>query len=88
MRRPCGMPLPGRFSLIHMADYDPTANFGESSRPGRIVPVGEGMIDGSIVMEAALMSDIAEHGFNVEMESEQLWEDVETSLENLRSMEL
>jgi sugar phosphate isomerase/epimerase len=78
----------GRFSLLHMADYDPSANFGESSRLGRIVPVGEGMIDWSIVMEAALMSDIADHGFVVEMESEQPWDDLETSLQNLRSMKI
>lgn len=78
----------GRYSLLHMADYDPTAHFGEQSRLGSIVPVGEGMIDWSAAIEAATRSDIADHGFVVEMESEQAWEDLETSIENLRSMEI
>jgi sugar phosphate isomerase/epimerase len=76
----------GRYVSLHMHDYDPAAKAAEPGRLGRIVPCGEGMIDWPAVLRAAMRSDIAEHGFIVEIETEAPLEGLRKSVEFLRTL--
>jgi sugar phosphate isomerase/epimerase len=76
----------GRFSSLHMHDYDPAMQGREPGRLGGIVPCGEGMIDWPAVLRAALQSDIAEHGLIVEIETEEPLEGLRRSIGFLRSV--
>jgi len=78
----------GRYSSLHMHDYDPAMQGSEPGRLGGIVPCGEGMIDWPMVLRAALKSDIADHGFIVEIETEEPLEGLRRSIEFLRSVEI
>ena len=76
----------GRYSSLHLSDYDPAM---KSRRPGRLgatVPIGEGMIDWPAVLRAAMKSDIADHGFIIEMETRDPLEDLRKSISHLKSV--
>ena len=76
----------GRFSSLHMHDWDPTKKSSQPGRLGGIVPCGEGMIDWPALLNAALKSDIADHGFIVEIETEEPLEGLRRSIEFLRTV--
>ncbi|NIM51476.1 MAG: TIM barrel protein [Gemmatimonadales bacterium] len=76
----------GRYSSLHMHDYDPAMKGREPGRLGGIVPCGEGMIDWPALLQAALQSDIADHGFIVEIETEEPLEGLRRSIEFLRTV--
>jgi sugar phosphate isomerase/epimerase len=76
----------GRYSSLHMHDYDPAMPGGQPGRLGGIVPCGEGMIDWPALLRAAMQSDIAEHGFIVEIETEAPLEGLRKSVEFLRTV--
>jgi sugar phosphate isomerase/epimerase len=77
----------GRYSSLHMHDWDPAMKSSQAGRLGGIVPCGEGMIDWPALLNAALKSDIADHGFIVEIETEEPLEGLRRSIEFLRSVE-
>lgn len=77
----------GRYSSLHIADYDPAAK--SSRRPGRlgaVVAVGDGMVDWSALLRASLKSDMADHGFIIEMETSEPLEDLRKSIAHLKSV--
>jgi len=76
----------GRYSSLHMHDYDPAMKGGQPGRLGGIVPCGEGMIDWPALLQAALQSDIVDHGFIVEIETEEPLEGLRRSIEFLRTV--
>lgn len=79
----------GRYSSLHIADYDPAAK--SSRRPGRlgrVVAVGEGMVDWAALLSASLKSDMADHGFIIEMETEEPLEDLRKSIAHLRAVQV
>jgi sugar phosphate isomerase/epimerase len=76
----------GRYSSLHMHDYDPTKKGREPGRLGRVVPCGEGMIDWPVLLRAALKSDIADHGFIVEIETDEPLDGLRRSIEFLRTV--
>jgi sugar phosphate isomerase/epimerase len=76
----------GRYSSLHMHDYDPAMPGRQPGRLGGIVPCGEGMIDWPALVRAAMRSDIAEHGFIVEIETEAPLEGLRKSVEFLRTL--
>jgi len=78
----------GRYSSLHMHDYDPAKKGREPGRLGGIVPCGEGMIDWPVLLQTALQSDIADHGFIVEIETEEPLEGLRRSIQFLRTVEL
>jgi len=78
----------GRYSSLHMHDWDPTLKSRRPGRLGGIVPCGEGMIDWPALLKAALMSDIADHGFIVEIETEEPLEGLRRSINYLKTVEL
>jgi sugar phosphate isomerase/epimerase len=78
----------GRYSSLHMHDYDPAKKGGEPGRLGGVVPCGEGMIDWPVLLKAALESDIADHGFIVEIETEEPLEGLRRSIEFLKTVEV
>jgi sugar phosphate isomerase/epimerase len=78
----------GRFSSLHMHDYDPAKKGREAGRLGGIAPCGEGMIDWPALFNAATKSDIAEHGFIVEIETEEPLEGLRRSIAFLRTVEI
>ena len=78
----------GRYSSLHMHDYDPTIKGRVPGRLGGIVPCGEGMIDWPALLQAALKSDIADHGFIVEIETEEPLEGLRRSIAFLRTVEV
>src|SRR5690606_17410064 len=51
----------GRFSALHLSDYDPEADEG--------APLGSGSVDWPALFEAARKSDIADYGYIVEVET-------------------
>jgi sugar phosphate isomerase/epimerase len=77
----------GRFSSLHMHDYDPAKKGRQAGRLGGIVPCGEGMVDWPALFNAAMKSDIAEHGFIVEIETEEPLEGMRRSIGFLRTVE-
>ncbi len=79
----------GRYTALHMHDYDPTLK--TESRPGRIggiVPLGEGMIDWSAALSAAMQSNIAEHGFIVEIETDEPLEGLRRSINYIKTVQV
>jgi sugar phosphate isomerase/epimerase len=78
----------GRYSSLHMHDYDPAMKGRVPGRLGGIAPCGEGMIDWPALLRAALQSQIAEHGFIVEIETEEPLEGLSRSIEYLRTVEV
>jgi sugar phosphate isomerase/epimerase len=76
----------GRYSSLHMHDYDPAAQAAEPGRLGRIVPCGQGMIDWPALLRAGMRSDIADHGFIVEIETDEPLEGLRQSIEFLRTV--
>jgi len=78
----------GRYSSLHMHDYDPAKKGGEPGRLGGIVPCGQGMIDWPVLLKAALKSDIADHGFIVEIETEEPLEGLRRSVEFLKAVKI
>lgn len=76
----------GRYSSLHMHDYDPARKGREPGRLGGIVPCGEGMIDWPVLLRAALKSEIADHGFIVEIETEEPLDGLRRSIEFLRTV--
>lgn len=59
----------GRYSALHMHDWDPKAQSPSPDSKGKIVPVGEGIVDWVTLLKTAQKSKIADHGFIVEIES-------------------
>ena len=78
----------GRYSSLHMHDYDPAKKGEEPGRLGGIVPLGEGMIDWSEVLTAAMKSDIADHGYIIEIETEEPLEGLRRSIDYLKTVEV
>jgi sugar phosphate isomerase/epimerase len=78
----------GRYSSLHMHDWDPAKKGREPGRLGGIVPCGEGMIDWPVLLRKALESEIAQHGFIVEIETEEPLEGLRRSIAFLRTVEL
>ncbi len=77
----------GRYSSLHMHDYDPAMKHPRiPGRLGGIVPLGEGIVDWSACLKAAMMSDIADHGFIVEIETEEAFEGLERSIAYLKTV--
>lgn len=77
----------GRYSSLHMHDYDPAMKHPRiPGRLGHIVPLGEGMIDWSTVLKAAMKSDIADHGFIVEIETADAFEGLRRSIDYLKTV--
>lgn len=70
----------GRFTSLHLADYDPQTQSG--------VPVGSGAIDWPALFEAARMSDIDDLGYIVEVSSEEPYEGVTKSHAYLSRLKL
>jgi len=60
----------------------------QEGRLGGIVPCGEGMIDWPELLKTALKSDIADHGFVVEIETEEPFEGLRRSIDYLRTVEI
>jgi sugar phosphate isomerase/epimerase len=78
----------GRYSSLHIADYDPAMKSRRPGRLGRVVAVGDGMIDWAAVLRAAMKSDMADHGFIIEMETEKPLDDLRKSIAHLNSVSL
>ncbi len=78
----------GRFSSLHMHDYDPAMKGGQPGRLGAIVPIGEGMVDWSEALAAAMKSDIADYGYIIEIETEEPLEGLRRSINYLKTVEV
>ncbi len=78
----------GRYSALHMHDWDPAMKARQPGRLGGVVPLGEGMIDWPALLKAALMSDIADHGFIIEIETEEPLEGLRRSINFLKTVEV
>lgn len=81
----------GRYSALHMHDWDPEAKSSRSSGTGKIVPVGEGIVDWVALLKTAQMSNIADHGFIVEIESrppDSPFEGLRRSIDYLNTLEV
>ena len=78
----------GRYSSLHMHDFDPTMKNRRPGRLGTVVPIGEGMIDWSELLNAAMKSDITDHGFIVEIETEEPFEGLRRSIDFLKKVEI
>lgn len=63
---------PGRYISLHMHDYNPNEPSPRPNNPnamGKIVPIGEGVIDWKKLMEKAGSAGIASYGLIVEIET-------------------
>lgn len=69
----------GRYISLHMHDWDPER---------RIVPIGDGIIDWKRLVEVARKSDIAEHGYIVEIETDEPFEGLVRSYDYLSKLEV
>lgn len=78
----------GRYSSLHMHDYDPAMKGRQPGRLGGIVPLGEGMVDWAAVLRAAMKSDIADHGYIIEIETEEPLEGLRRSINYLKTVEV
>lgn len=81
----------GRYSALHMHDWDPEARSLRSDRPGKIVPVGDGIVNWVALLKTAQKSNIADHGFIVEIESrppDSPFEGLRRSINYLRMLEI
>ena len=78
----------GRFSALHMHDFDPLLPGRQPGRIGGIVPLGEGIVDWSACIKAALKSDMAEHGFIVEIETQEPLEGLRRSINYLKTVQV
>ncbi len=78
----------GRFSSLHMHDYNPTGKARQEGRRGEIVPLGEGIVDWSACLKAAMQSDIADHGFIIEIETDQPLDGLKRSIKYLKSVKV
>ena len=77
----------GRFVSLHMHDFDPAMKGRQEGRLGGIVPLGEGMVDWAACINAAKKSPLAEHGFIVEIETEEPLEGLRRSIEYLKAVQ-
>lgn len=78
----------GRFISLHMHDYDPAMKGKQPGRLGGIVPLGEGMVDWTACIKAALKSDLAKHGFIVEIETEEPLEGLRRSINYIKTLQV
>lgn len=77
----------GRYSSLHMHDYDPAMKHPRiPGRLGGIVPLGEGIVDWSACLKAAMMSNIADHGYIVEIETDEAFEGLRRSIAYLKTV--
>ena len=76
----------GRYSSLHMHDWDPARKSNRPGRLGGIVPLGEGVVDWAAALKAAMMSDIADHGFIIEIETEEPLEGLRRSIDYLKTV--
>lgn len=79
----------GRYVSLHMHDFDPamqTAN--KPGRLGQIVPLGEGIVDWTACINNAMKSDLAEHGFIVEIETDEPLEGLRRSIDYLKTVQV
>ena len=76
----------GRYSSLHMHDFDPAMKRSQPGRIGAIVPLGEGMIDWPALLKASMKSDISDHGFIVEIETEEPFEGLRRSIDFLKTV--
>ena len=78
----------GRYSALHMHDWDPKSGSG---RTGKIVPIGEGIVDWVALLKTAQKSKIADHGFIIEIESlppDSPFEGLRRSINYLKKLEI
>lgn len=78
----------GRFSSLHMHDFDPAAKGRQPGRLGAIVPLGEGMVDWAEALRAARKSDIADYGYIIEIETEEPLEGLRRSIAYLENLQV
>jgi sugar phosphate isomerase/epimerase len=78
----------GRFTALHMHDYDPEKPGRREGQMGSIVPCGDGIIDWPALLETALKSPITDHGFIVEIETEEPFEGLRKSINFLKTVEI
>ncbi|MBW7989057.1 MAG: sugar phosphate isomerase/epimerase [Planctomycetes bacterium] len=81
----------GRYSALHMHDWDPQAKSPNPDRTGKIVPIGEGIVDWVALLKAANKSNIADHGFIIEIESrppDSPFEGLRRSINYLRTLKI
>lgn len=78
----------GRYSSLHLHDWDPKMKGERPGRLGGIVPLGEGMIDWSATLRAAMKSDITDYGYVIEIETEEPLEGLRRSIDYLKTLQL
>jgi len=78
----------GRYTALHMHDYDPAKPGRREGQMGSIVPCGEGIIDWPELLKVALKSPITDHGFIVEIETEEPFEGLRKSIDFLKTVEI
>ena len=78
----------GRYTSLHMHDYDPAKPGRREGQMGSIVPCGEGIIDWPALLKTAQKSPISDHGYIVEIETEEPFEGLRQSIAFLRTVEL
>jgi sugar phosphate isomerase/epimerase len=78
----------GRYTSLHLHDWDPALKGGRPGRLGGIVPVGEGMIDWAPVFRAAMKSPIDDHGYCIEIETEEPLEGLRRSIDFLKTLHI
>ncbi|MEZ4698753.1 MAG: sugar phosphate isomerase/epimerase family protein [Rhodothermales bacterium] len=78
----------GRYFAMHMHDYDPKMRTNRPGRIGSIVPLGDGMIEWPELLRAAMKSPMADHGYIVELETEEPLEGLRRSIKFLKQVEV
>jgi len=78
----------GRYTSLHMHDYDPAKPGEREGQMGSVVPCGEGIIDWPELLKVALKSPITDHGFIVEIETEEPFEGLRKSINFLKTVEI
>ncbi len=78
----------GRYIALHMADYDPELPGRREGTYGATVPCGEGIIDWPALLNAAMKSPILEHGWIVEIETEEPLDGLRRSMDFFKTLEI
>ena len=79
----------GRYVSLHMHDYDHAMKReNHEGRIGQIVPLGEGIVDWTACIKAAQKSDLAEHAYIVEIETNEPLEGLRRSIDYLKTVQV
>lgn len=78
----------GRYVSLHLHDWDPKMKSRVPGRLGGVVPVGEGMIDWPATFRAAMKSPIEDHGYVVEIETEEPLEGLRRSIAYFKTLQV